>query len=128
MNFKYKIQKSSMSFIVDRLLKYIDKNPHANIVKMSRVIEPVFSKIFPPENFKKIQAIAEDKDNVWTQFALSIINDIDHRVIKQMLLSFGIDAGYYGTKAVRENREKYKCNIPFNILFDHIQQTNNLYS
>ena len=55
MNFKYKIQKSSMSFIVDRLLKYIDKNPHANIVKMSRVIEPVFSKIFPPENFKKFR-------------------------------------------------------------------------
>ena len=77
-----------MSFIVDRLLKYIDKDPHANVVKMSRVIEPVFSKIFPPENFQKIKAIAEDKDNIWTQFALGLINDIDHRVIKQMLLSF----------------------------------------
>ena len=118
MNLKYKIQKGSMSIVVDRLLKYIDKDPHANIVKLSKTITPVFSKIFPPENFQKIKAVAEDKDNVWTQFALNIINDIDHRVIKQMLLSFGIDAGYYGTKAVRENREKYKCNIPFNILFD----------
>ena len=118
MNLTYKIQKRSMSFIVDRLLKYIDKDPHANVVKMSRVIKPVFSKIFPPENFQKIQAIAEDKDNVWTQFALSIVSDIDRNVVKQMLISFGIDAGYYGTKAVRANREKYKCNIPFNILFD----------
>ena len=118
MNLKYKIQKGSMSIVVDRLLKYIDKDPHANIVKLSKTIAPVFSKIFPPENFQKIKAAAEDKNNIWTQFALNIINDIDHRVIKQMLLSFGIDAGYYGTKAVRENREKYKCNIPFNILFD----------
>ncbi len=30
----------------------------------------------------------------------------------------GIHAGYYGTKTVRANREKYNCNIPFTILFD----------
>lgn len=118
MKLVYNIQKAGMSIVVDRLLKYIDKDPQANIIKLAEHIEPIFSKIFPPENFTKIKEIAKDKDNVWTQFALGIINDIDHSVIKQMLLSFGIDAGYYGTKAVRANREKYKCNIPFNILFD----------
>lgn len=114
----YNFQKAGLRFALDRLLKYIDKDPHANIVKLSRKIEPVFNNIFPPENFKKFQEVAKDKDNVWTQFALSIINDIDRNVVKQMLLSFGIDAGLYGTKTVRKNREKYKCNIPFNILFD----------
>ena len=114
----YDIQKAGLSFALDRLLKYVDKDPHANIVKLSHKIEPIFNKIFPPENFKKFQEVALDKDNVWTQFALDILNDIDRSVVKQMLLSFGIDAGYYGTKAVRKNREKYKCNIPFNILFD----------
>lgn len=118
MKLVYNIQKAGMSIVVDRLLKYIDRDPQANIVKLADRIEPIFSKIFPPENFKKIKEIANDKDNVWTQFALGIIKDIDHGVIKQMLISFGIDAGYYGTKAVRANREKYKCNIPFNILFD----------
>lgn len=118
MKLVYNIQKAGLSFTIDRLLKYIDKDPHANIVKLSKMAKPIFSKVFPPENFEKIQAIAEDKDNVWTKFALNIIDDIDRNVIKQMLLSFGIDAGYYGTKAVRANREKYKCNIPFNILLD----------
>ena len=114
----YNIQKKGISITLDRLLKYIDKNPQENIVKLVDKASPIFSKIFPPENFGKIKAAAQDKDNVWTKFALGIINDIDRNVIKQMLLSFGIDAGYYGTKAVRKNREKYKCNIPFNILFD----------
>ncbi len=118
MKLVYNIQKAGLSFTIDRLLKYIDKDPHANIIKLSKMAKPIFSKVFPPENFEKIQAVAEDKDNVWTKFALNIIDDIDRRVIKQMLLSFGIDAGYYGTKAVRANREKYKCNIPFNILLD----------
>lgn len=118
MKLVYNIQKAGMSIVVDKLLKYIDKDPQANIIKLSERIEPIFGKIFPPENFKRIKEVAKDKDNVWTQFAFSIINDIDRSVIKQMLISFGIDAGYYGTKAVRANREKHKCNIPFNILFD----------
>ncbi len=118
MKLVYKFQKAGLGLALDRLFKYIDKDPQANIVKLSEKIEPIFNKIFPPENFKKFQEVARDKDNNWTQFALSIVNDIDRNVVKQMFLSFGIDAGLYGTKTVRANREKYKCNIPFNILFD----------
>ena len=35
-----------------------------------------------------------------------------------MIMAFGFDAGYYGTKTVRRNREKLHCNVPFIILFD----------
>ena len=114
----YNLQKAGIGFTIDRLLKYIDKDPQGNLVKLSRKIEPIFNKIFPPENFKRIKAVAENPNNVWNKFAMNIINDVDRDVIKQMLLSFGVDAGLYGTKAVRKNREKYKCNIPFNILLD----------
>ena len=102
MKLVYNLQKASLRLALDGILRYIDKDPHANIVKLSHKIEPIFNKIFPPENFKKIQAVARDKDNIWTQFAINMVNDIDRNVLKQMLLSFGIDAGYYGTKAVRE--------------------------
>ena len=34
-----------------------------------------------------------------------------------MIMAFGFDAGYYGTKTVRRNREKLHCNVPFIILF-----------
>lgn len=118
MSLIYKVQKKGIELVLDKTLKYLDKDPHGNLVKMSYKIEPIFNKIFPPENFKKIQNAAKDKDNVWTKYALSLISDIDRGIFKQMLTSFGVDAGLYGTKAVRENREKYKCNIPFIILFD----------
>lgn len=118
MNFTYNLQKKGLELLLDKMLKYIDKDPQGNLVKMSYKIEPVFNKVFPPENFKKFQNAAKDSENIWTQYALSLIKDIDRDVLKQMLVSFGIDAGLYGTKAVRENREKYKCNIPFIILFD----------
>ena len=89
----YNLQKATLGFTLDRLLKYIDKDPQTNIVKLSKKIEPIFNKIFPPENFKKFQEVAKDKDNIWTQFAINMVNDLDRNVLKQMLLSFGIDAG-----------------------------------
>ena len=59
-----------------------------------------------------------DKDNVWRTFAMNIIEQCDEKVIKNMLLALGLGAGVNGTKAVRANREKYKCNIPFITLID----------
>ena len=59
-----------------------------------------------------------DPSNVWNRFAMSVINECDGEYIKKMLLALGIGAGINGTKAVRKNREKYHCNIPFLILFD----------
>ena len=115
---EHNIQKKALGATLDGILKYIDKDPQGNLVKLVDKASPIFKKIFPPKNFDKIRAAAMDKDNVWTKFGLSLINDIDRNVLRQMVLSFGIDAGYYGTKQVRKNREKYKCNIPFNILFD----------
>ena len=115
---KHGLQKAVLGFALDRILKYVDKDPQKNMQKLVKKIEPLFSKIFPPENFKKMKEAVSDSENVWTQFGLNIINDLDRHTLRTMLMTFGIDAGLYGTKAVRANREKYKCNIPFLLLFD----------
>ena len=64
MSLTYKLQKKGIEFLLDKTLKYIDKDPHGNLVKMSYKIEPIFNKIFPPENFKKIQSYL----NNWNYF------------------------------------------------------------
>lgn len=33
-------------------------------------------------------------------------------------MNLGYGAAFNGTRTIRENREKYKCNIPWLILFD----------
>lgn len=63
-----------------------------------------------------MKEVVRDDNNVWTKYALGILNDIDRDVIKKMIMAFGFDAGYYGTKTVRRNREKLHCNVPFIIL------------
>ena len=102
---------------LSKILKYIDKAPEENLLKILDVAEKHF-KMFPQKNFKSMKAAVMDKDNVYMQLAKGILNDIDRDLVKSLLLSLGVHAGYFGTKTVRKNRDKYNCNIPFTILFD----------
>ena len=102
---------------LDRILKYIDKAPQKNLLRILNVAERYF-KMFPAENFTKMKAAVNDGDNVYMTLARNILSDVDRDLVKSLLLSLGVHAGYYGTKTVRANREKYNCNIPFTILFD----------
>jgi MoaA/NifB/PqqE/SkfB family radical SAM enzyme len=73
---------------------------------------------FPAKNFDAWRAAVKDPENVWNRFAMSVLNECDRDYLKKMLLALGLGAGINGTKAVRANREKYHCNIPFLILLD----------
>lgn len=118
MTSKDKIQRSMASVTFDAIYKYIKKDPEENLVKFINFAEKLVGGMFPKKNFDAFRNAVQDKENVWHTFAMNAINGIDGDVLKKMLLAFGLGAGINGTKAVRENREKYKCNIPFLMLFD----------
>ncbi len=102
---------------LSRILKYIDKAPEKNLLKILNVAEKSF-KFFPQKNFVKMKEAVSDKDNVYMKMFKNILTDVDRDLTKSLLLSMGVHAGYYGTKTVRAKRDKYNCNIPFTILFD----------
>ncbi len=102
----------------NRAYKYIKKDPAGNIVKLIDLGQKLMGSNFPVKNYDAFRNAVRDPSNVWNRFAMSIINECDGEYIKKMLLALGIGAGINGTKAVRKNREKYHCNIPFLILFD----------
>lgn len=119
MSLKKKAVVSAASAALDMIFKYIDKDPEANLVKIVEGAEKIIGdSIFPKENFAKLKAGAADPNNIYTRLAKGILNDIDRGIVKHMLLSLGVEAGYFGTKEVRANREKYDCNIPWQILID----------
>ncbi|MBQ6117618.1 MAG: radical SAM protein, partial [Clostridia bacterium] len=119
MSLKKKAVVSAASAALDLIFKYIDKDPEANLVKIVDGAEKIIGdSIFPKENFAKLKAGAADPDNIYTQLAKGMLHDIDRGILKHMLLSLGVEAGYFGTKEVRANREKYDCNIPWQILID----------
>lgn len=115
---KEKALRFVTGLVLDKTLRYIDKDPAANIIKLVNMAEKLSGKTFPKKVFDGFRNALNDEDNVWFDYAMKFVNDVDRENLKKMFLSFALGAGYHGTKAVRENREKYNCNIPFIILLD----------
>ncbi len=115
---KENIQRAGVSFMLDRVLRYIDKNPKKNILRLIDLAERFADKTFPEKTFDGFRNAISDDTNVWNTYAMNLLKDIDRDYLKKMFLSFVLGAGLHGTRAVRANREKYKCNIPWLMLID----------
>ena len=118
MTIKDKAERMAVGAALDGILKYIDKRPKENLIRLLDITEKLLAGTFPKKNFVAARKAIEEGDNVYYQLAMNVMNDLDRSMIKKMMLAIGLGAGIKGTKAVRENREKYKCNIPFQILMD----------
>lgn len=111
-------QRIMASAVFEGVYAFIKKNPSENIVKLINLGQKLMGGAFPEKNYDAFRNAIRDPENVWYKFANSLIDECDKHVIKNMLLAFGLGAGVTGTKAVRKNREIYKCNIPFLMLLD----------
>ncbi len=112
-----RIQRTAAGAATDRVLRYIDKDPERNLLNLINNAQRLVGGTFPEKYFDSFRAAVSDPENVWSQFARNLLSDVDRTVLKKMLLALGLGT-YNGTKAVRANREKYKCNIPYIILLD----------
>ena len=118
MTIKDKAERMAVGAALDGILKYIDKRPKENLIKLIDITEKLLAGTFPKKNFVAARKAVEEGNNVYYQLAMNVLSDLDRGMMKKMMLAIGLGAGIKGTKAVRENREKYKCNIPFQILLD----------
>ncbi len=117
MTAKEKLERAAVGAALDQILKYIDKDPKGNLLKLYNLGEKLLNGTFDDKYLKGIRKAIDDENNVYFRYAMSLLRDIDRPLLKKLLLSMGL-GGYRGTKAVRANRDVYKCNIPFLILMD----------
>lgn len=118
MTFREKAERAAAGATIDHLLKYIDKDPKGNLVKLINSAEKILGGTFKKKYIDGMRKAVQDENNVYYKYAMSFLNDVDRQVLKKMLLALGLGAAYHGTKEVRANRDIYKCNIPWLILMD----------
>ncbi len=114
----HKLTKAAIGKIIDGALNSIEKDPETNIVRLIDRGSVFLKAMFPPENIEKIKAGMHDPENVYRQMAFNLVRDLDRNILRTTLLALGVDAAMFGTRTVRENRDKYDCNIPWLILMD----------
>lgn len=118
MSAKDKISKAAVKGILNHAVKYINKDPDKNLPIFAEKTLGIFSSIFPGKNIEGIKKGSADPNNTYTKLVKNVFKDVDPNIIKTMAMSLGYEAGLKGTKAVRTNREKFNCNIPWLILMD----------
>lgn len=118
MNIKERAERAAVGVTIDGILKYIDKNPQQNLLNLVDKVWKLLGDTFPAKNREAMINALSDENNVYYQFAMNMLRDVDKGILKNMLLAAGLGAGYHGTRLVRSNRDTYKCNIPFLILMD----------
>ncbi|MFR5875352.1 MAG: radical SAM protein [Eubacterium sp.] len=113
-----KIKSSTLHSIGNKLFKYMYKNPERNMLRLIKLAKAVAGKMYPESTFTTPIDIITNKDNTWHDYLFKGLDDIDRDVFTRIALTFAIDAGYIGTSALRSNREKLGCNIPWVVLLD----------
>ena len=87
MKAKEKIQQAAVGVLVDRILKYIDKDPEKNFLKIVDTSTSLGGRVLPDKYVEAIRKGARDPENVWRQFGLNIIKDTDHDTLKTVGIS-----------------------------------------
>lgn len=120
-NAKHKAERAAVSALADRLLKKLNHaDNYEERTDIYLQIVDLAEKFFPEgkDKIEKVRNYVSDPNHRWMKMINHIIDDADPHYAKMMLLNLGYESFFRGTKTIRENREKYNCNIPWLILFD----------
>ena len=115
---KEQLQRKAVDLVLKRLLRYVDKNPQRNILQVLKIAGRLAGNTFPKANMDAMQRTISSGEGAYYDFAMNILRDTDRGYLRKLILALALGAGLHGTRAVRANREVYKCNIPFLILMD----------
>ena len=118
-NLTHAAERQVYSTLVDTFIKHLNNSSDRRETYL-KLVDAIgkFQKNIKPETLDSVRAAFRDPDNRWVNFIDSVVTETNPKVLKTMLMNLGYEAFFRGTKTIRENREKYHCNIPWLILFD----------
>ena len=120
-NMKHAAERQAFAVAIDGFLNHLDKQNEAErcetYLKLVNMAEKFWGK-GNEETMDKVRAAVSDPNNRWVKYVNKIIDESNPKFAKKFILNLGYEAFFRGTKMIRANREKYKCNIPWLILFD----------
>ena len=114
----HKVQRAAVGTMVDVALAHVNKDRQKAIAEMVDVAKQFYGDSFSEETYERARAVLADPDSKWSKLINCVLSQTDPHVARTTALNLGYEAFFRGTKTIRENRVKYRCNIPWLILFD----------
>ncbi len=115
---KHSAARKSFEVAFNGVYRYINRNKEENLVKLMHMARRVAGKNFPDKFWDNADEVLSDPENNWTQQIYHAMETLHPNLIKTHVMNLGFESGLTGFKKVKENREKYGCNVPWVILMD----------
>lgn len=119
-NLANKAERQVFSKMIDSFLKHRENKEERTefYLKIVDNAQKFFGKGATGEKLAAVRKAIEDPNNRWFNFINKVIDEADPHYAKVTLMNLGYQAFFKGTREIRQNRDKYNCNIPWLILFD----------
>jgi len=110
--------ESVKAFGLKQVLGYLQKDPENNIPKILDWLDKYGGTVAMPDQLAFVRKVLTDKDSKWYKYTISLFHEIDPNCIDKFFENFVINASMLGLPRQRKMAAKYKCSIPWTILFD----------
>ena len=78
MKLKESLERRAAGFTLDRLLRYINKDPQKNILRLLERTEFLLGGIFPKKNLDSMKEVIRTGKGVYYDFAMNLLRDTGH--------------------------------------------------
>lgn len=118
----HSIERKGFEILSAKLVKKLGKENIEERTKFYLKIVDAADKFWGAQQnqnkFVMAREYFQNPENRWVKFINDVIDETDPDYAQKVLVNLGYESFLRGTKIIRKNREKYKCNIPWLILFD----------
>ena len=110
-------ERKAWSFAIDRVIKTATgPQREANLEKLIDMAANLLKDTAPGAT-RGLRA-GLYPGSKWENFLFSLMDEVDHNIIKMSVLNGAYEAAFRGLRTATENAEKYQCNVPWILLFD----------
>ena len=115
----HSVERAAAQKLVNHLYDNL-ADPEERMQTISKMVDtiPKIYKDLSPRHLAQIRDAIQDPDNRYMRLVNAILDEANPEYAKKLIMALGFEAAICGTKTIRQNREKYGCNIPWLILFD----------
>lgn len=114
----HKAARSALSKAIDISLRKVNADREKGLLKIVDISEAFLGDVYDNETYEKARNLIRNQDGKWMKYINKAFDELDPNVIKMTALNLGFEAGFHGTKMIRQMRETHQCNIPWLILMD----------
>ncbi|MGI6264651.1 MAG: radical SAM protein [Acutalibacteraceae bacterium] len=104
--------------LVRRAIRAAIKDPDKNIPRILSLIEKADQKGVNAHTYANLRKSLENPQDNWNALVHRLFQNVDPRVLENMLMSLGFHAAIVSAGKRMENVTLYSCNIPWAILMD----------